>query len=503
VPILLLDHPIAFPVAMLRAALRGRLPTMTWRVGEEDFGARAELATLDKPQTIIGRTADEMVLVSIELRHEPYRPANGHVPPPHRLHAMISRPSTDSDKVARLIALVVGATLAAEQDPGASLQLEAGENWLAGRDMYALLEAASDDPTALQRNLHGKPERFDGAGPEQAQAQAPAPGAPSLSPFQAAVAGSATSTPPSPGPGPTPEAAYVQGKKSLATFTMLLDGEVFIDWPQLDSVMQAIDPDGGWQSVATPGGMGIVMGRASIKIIWAPMPMDRDAIERAYQRSFWFDGDRARVARHSQYIGIHTEAPDDYQAKVATAKIVTLIIGAIAGLPQAVAVFNNEVQTIFSPEMARKQVSILHEDEVPIQLWTWTAPNSMEEGNVSLTTGGFEPFLGYEIEVWNAPHPVDFVADKLTSTLRYLLINGPVIRHGDTIGEAPGDRSIRCFFGETRANRPTPCKVMFLEFDTGAVAEPKKDLPLPPSLRPAVPLAPEVRRVGGFGRKGL
>jgi hypothetical protein len=236
-------------------------------------------------------------------------------------------------------------------------------------------------------------------------------------------------------------------------------------------------------------------------VLWSPLPMGAAAIDDACLRSFWFDGDRARVARHRQFITLQIDSPDDYADRLLTAKIATLIIGAIASLPQASAVLNNMVTTIFSPEMAKNQVGILHSDELPIQLWTWTAPNSMEDGNVCLTTGGFAPLLGFEVEVWNAPHAVSFVADKLSETLRYLLIKGPVIAHGDTIGSEPGDRSIRCFFGESRVSRPQPTKAMFLEFDTKAVAQPRPDLLVPSLARDHEP--PPLRRAGGFGRKGL
>jgi hypothetical protein len=175
VPTLLLNHPIAFPVALLRAALNARLPGIAWRVGEEDFGGCGDVLPLERPQTIIGRTDQAMIMVSVELRHLPYQPANGHIPPAHMLHIAISRASTESDRAARLIALVVGTTLAAGQDESAQLQLEPGENWLDMADMRALLRSIAGDPDLLQRSLHGVPERFDSQG--DVPAPAPAPGA--------------------------------------------------------------------------------------------------------------------------------------------------------------------------------------------------------------------------------------------------------------------------------------------------------------------------------------
>ena len=72
--------------------------------------------------------------------------------------------------------------------------------------------------------------------------------------------------------------------------------------------------------------------------------------------------------------------------------------------------------------------------------------------------------------------------------------------HGDTIGDTPGDRSVRCFFGDSRADRVRKVKAMFLEFDTDAVAAPRKDLPFPGpgpvgfAPRPAPPPAQPGRR---------
>lgn len=483
-PILLLNRPIAFPVAAIRNALKERLPQMSWCVGEQDSGAPDQSVPLDRTQTILGRAKDAMVLIAVEQRHAPYQPANGHVPPRHRFHVTISRPSTEDEDLARLIVLVVGASLAVVEDEGARLQLEPGGNYYDDVDMKALLRSAKEDPTLAQRGLVGTPESADRN--EAIEIASP--------PVKAPNAAGAVST----------QAAEIDEAETtgrLGSFSILLDGDVFIDWPKIDELLRQIDPEGRWTSIASPGGLGFVTGRSNIAVLWSPLPMGAAAIDDAYARSFWFDGDRARVARHRQFITLEIESHDTYADRLMVAKIATLVIGVIASLPQAAAIFNNQVTTIFSPEMAKQQVGILHRDELPIQLWTWTAPNSMADGNVCLTTGGFAPLLGFEVEVWNAPHPVGYVAERLSETLRYLLIEGPVIAHGDTIGTEPGDRSIRCFFGESRVSRPRPTRAMFLEFDTIAAAQPRKDLPLQPIAQAFAP--PSMRRAGGFGRKGL
>ncbi len=207
--------------------------------------------------------------------------------------------------------------------------------------------------------------------------------------------------------------------------------------------------------------------------------------------------------------------------------------------------------------MAGNFLSILGRDQLPIPLWTYTAPHRLDDGDVCLSTSGLTPFLGHEIEVWNAPLPRDTVQDKVSNLLIYLLDRGPVIGHGDSAGYVEGDKSIRCFLGPGRAERDQPVQALFLEFEEPKIAQPRPDLPVsdPPSpqaledsgklasdmiddalrgmiestgspaLRrifgdiqqersggrapsppPAAPSAtepPPPRRAGGFGRKGL
>ncbi|MES2054718.1 MAG: DUF4261 domain-containing protein [Pseudomonadota bacterium] len=479
-PTLLLEHPVGFPIALIRALLLEQCPRISWRVGEEDYGGKDDVATLERPQTIIGRLPDgDLMLVSIEYRpDQPYRPANGHTPPAHHHHIAISRPSTEDDTLALKVAVIVCTTIA-QQQPGSFLQLEAGGNWLDHGDMstgLALLARGVDLRPLLQCGV-----------PETTGVVAP--------PI------SRNADPPAPFPEPQVVEPEDDGQVSLASMTIMLDGDVHIDWPLIDEVLGRFDPDGRWKSIAAPGGMGFVRGRGSLVFAWLPLPMDPEAIDNALQRSFWFQGDRNRIARHRQHVTVHIKSPADFESMRMVAMVATLVIGMIAREPQVAGVFNNQVNTLFDAKMAEGFLGVVTNGEIPIQLWTWTAPDSMADGNVCLTTGGLMPFLGYEVEVWNAPYPVAMVGDKLSELLRYLLLKGPVIRHGDTVGTTAEDQAIRCFFGESRARRETPVRAMFVEFGEPAAAQPRPD-PVPsPPLRPSP--GGFARRPGGFGRKGL
>lgn len=483
-PMLVLEQPIDLPVRALRDALSGAFRYFSWQIGD---AMGEDHVTLRRPQTIVGRqpAGGDPIMICVEQYEETCRPANGSVPPPHRCWVKVSIHGAEGkDATQCMVAMACGLL---RDRPGAQMQLMPGTNWLSANEAPLLQRVLEGQPGITLDELlrgHGTPERVGTAA-------------------DAAPAAFAAAPPALPEVEQDTRPKGRDGRPLLASFSLLLDGDVFIDWKRIDEAMGVIDPDGGWSACATPGGMGFVTGRTMIRLIWAPMPIEHHIVEGGYVRSHWFDGDQARIARHRQYITISADTADDFETRMAIAKVITILIGMIAQLPQVAAVCNHEVSTIFSPKQAIQLVGVLSTGELPIQLWTWTAPDSMADGNVSLTTGGMEPLVGFEVEVWNSPHPVSVVADKMSGVLRYLLINGPCIAHGDTIGFTAEDRAIRCFYGDSRANRSRKVQAMFLEIDTDRVAAPRPDLPARPAVAPAAPPAPPIRRVGGFGRKGL
>jgi hypothetical protein len=481
---ILLHRPIGFPIPILRELLRLHVPAYGWQVGENDLGGKQDTDTLERPQTIIGRSRDGApLLVSVEFKPQHFDPGDSSTPPEHRYHVLI-RPRTDDPELALRLRMIVAAGLVSQnQDPDCRIGFGPGLAWCDDGDMRtAIILLRNDgDLGLLLRPDTGEPAAL-------------------AAPIPAALP--TTLAPPNE-PGAKREA------ERLGSFTFLLDSDVHIDWNLIGEAMNAVDPGGNWMPVAVPAGLGFIHGRSKIVSIWSPTNYEWEPIADAVRRSHWFDGDLARIGRHTRYITLQIDAPEAFADKVATAKAATILVGLVTKLPQVCAVFNNMVSTLFSPAMVHDQVCILHQDEVPIQLWTWMAPNSLAEGDISITSGGLEPFLGYEVEVWNAPQGRELVIEKLNGVLRYLLINGPVIRHGETIGAAPGDRSTRCFFGPSRAERERPVEAMFLEFETEAGAAPRPD-PVPtPAPKPdptpyrAEEARPSAIRRAVFGRRGL
>jgi hypothetical protein len=280
-------------------------------------------------------------------------------------------------------------------------------------------------------------------------------------------------------------AAVIAGQRMLPPLAVLLDRPLRYEGDVLAGFANELDPDGGWAFRRADAGQGALIGRGVvIGILDIPRPLPDGIVAEGWTRSCWFQGDHAVVDRHSAHIRITTSfdtAATEWVTVRQVAKVMTLAAAWIARLPGAVALHNSGPGVTFAPSQAADFLAILNRDQLPVMLWSWTRPHELTDGNVCLSTSGLVPFLGHELEVWNAPQPCDDVRDTLGDLVVYLLDAGPVIGHGDTAGRVTGDRSIRCFLGPSRAERPVPVQALFLEFEGPATAAaPRPDVPQAP-----------------------
>jgi Domain of unknown function (DUF4261) len=481
--VILLNNPVEFPIAGIRALLKEHVPLFRWQCGDRDQGGSSDIAPFDRPHLIMGRSGDDIVMINVALHTTPYA-GNGADCPPHSMHIMISQPTIDDDEIAnRLRVLICAGLIQHWHDSSVRIRLKDGGRWLEAamlRDMMVLLAkgAAFENP----------PAREDHHAPAVAVLTAP------------------INVPTPPSTAPT----------GLATLTLMLDGPLALDWPQIGEAIKELDPDGGWTVNGEANGRGFLLGRGGMIALLKPeAPVPSHLLDEAFARSWWLEGDRSRIINHQGQLIISAtvEADAPFAEKLAYARIMSLIACIAAKGTGVAGVYNVGIGTILDAASVADMLSIVACAEIPIPLWTWCAWHSLDDGNVSFSSGGFEPFLGYEIEVWNAPVAASFVQEKVSGILRYLLDQGPVIGHGDTCGATEDDRAIRCFLGDSRVDRNHPTRAMFIEFGLDPVAQPVPDEPVPapetpvsytPPRAPAPPPTGFGRRaVGGFGRKGL
>ena len=543
-PLVALTVPVSLPVAAMRQYLARALPLWSWRCGDDDHGGADAKGSLERPQTILGRGSADMVMVTIQSRDAPLPLEAG--APPHHFHLQISQPTTDEPELAKRIAVIVCAALMIQQDEGAHCQIAPGGRWFSTADMRTGLSMC----TSETRDQYRIDDFLTGCGVAGASAAAAGVAAPSaLDPLtrtpaeQLALSGQfgkefARMVAEAAGPalaasiGYAAPPDYAEEKPRadrLPTFVIALRGPLGLNWAELADHFARFDAPAGWTLASAANGGAVISGRGgTIEATFVEGPVPRYCVEDALSRSFWFQGGGAAFADMSAHLVIRctldTRAAP-YEDVRETASLASLLIGLAARDPQAIAVFNMGVGMVLTAEDAFSATGALVRGELPVRLWTWTAPHSLVDQAVSLSTGGMLPFLGYELEVWNAPHGADFVADKLSRIIIYLLNAGPIVTNGNSFGEKPGDRSIRGFFGDSKAGRAEPTQALFLEFDAAEAATPRPD-PVPaaqprpdpvppvrplPASDPIAPLRPQPaaaagfgRRVaGGFGRKGL
>jgi hypothetical protein len=451
VAIIVFSRPVSLPIAPIREQLTKHLPLYRWQVGEDDTGEPKQMGVFKPDGMILGRTATSVIFTE-------YRATLGTVPnaPPHEWYLELFQPTTELKPIADRITVITCMIAMILDEDNAHCQLLPGGNWLTAKDLLRVFQAVlNGEDIGVAAGIGTPPSALAGGVPRSA--------------------------------GLAPRASIdnaMAGKRMLPHLTVLLDRPLRYDGDDLLRVVRQLDEDGGWELQRSSGNQVALIGRGTlIGVLDIPEPMPADMVTGGWTRSFWFQGDRTAVDRHRTHICVTTQldtAAAEWVTVRQVAKVMTLVAAWLARLPGAVALHNTGPGITFAASEASRFLSILARDQLPVMLWTWTKPHSIEDGNVCLSTSGLMPFLGHELEVWNAPLPVDEVNEQMSGLIVYLLDQGAVIGHGDTAGRTKGDKSIRCFLGPSRAERPESVPALFLEFEGPEASAPKPDLPAKP-----------------------
>lgn len=547
---LLFRSEFKFPAGGLRQVLSITVPSATWTCGEDDDGTQECMVPFGRGQLIMGRASSWQVMLEVQpVREEDL------ALPAHGFRLEMSHPATDEPGLADKVAVVVAHLLSMAEEQTSLCQFENGGNWLSHQEvdramrLVAKGEKLASVTAGLGRPSSGQGEAQGAPAPTPFAAQADnvalRPGRSSLlnlphddKPVHQRMAlcsydilGMASSertiattlanqmgaAMAEIAPVDTPP-AWVDEQLSrdrLPTIVALFSDVPVVDWNKLEEGVRLIDGEGDWSVQPAGPRVARLTGRCcSIEVAFEPAPVPAYLVEPALFRSFWCGAgpELSQLRRHRCHMTIASDLDCETAEFVdirQSAKAMTMMLAVIAKSGTCAGVMNVAQGCAYTEPFLNELVGPLGQDEVPIKLFVWTAfPNTTTDA-ITLSTAGMLPFVGREVEVWNAPGTLEFVGEKLNGMLRYLLIEGPVIRHGDTIGEAPGDRSIRIYHEESREkSRPQSIPVLTMEFEGPGGSRPRADIPQPVAPRPAppqpVPATGGLRRaVGGFGRKGL
>ncbi len=469
-----------FPTAPLREMLGEYFPAFKWQIGEDDNGKPKTMDQWRDRIMIMGRSAETVLWCELTSFPEPlislsYR---------HRWYAEIGEPTTDDSSMANQIRFLI-ASISMIPDDGARCRLLPNGRWLDQEDLAVAaeivlnsgnMEAISDIGMVIEERNNGA-SRYDGLCPDDAARLGTADAILATIMHERGLGdlavGLGMEAPPS-------FAAEFPQPNSLATMVLLCNTPIEMDWPVFEEAATELDPDGEWQVKPAGAFDGSMEGRtARINISTSAKPLPEYLMVGALARSHELTAeDKQQLSAHRCYqsfsVDLDTRAVPFEDVREVT-KMVTLLIGIAARSDALTGLYNAGVGMVLTAQRVRREVGILAQDEIPIRLWTWSAFDSITPDNISISISGMMPFAGYEVEVWNAPGTLEEVGERLSGVLRYLLINGPVINHGDSFGNDSKDRSTRCFFSPSRAQRGDTVKTLQLEFDIAPVVDPLKE----------------------------
>lgn len=455
-----------FPAAAMRDLLERAVPAFDWTCGEGDDGS-AGYATVLSDVLVTGWSVAACLAIAICVRDD------------HGLSCIEIRLSDRDDAaLCERVAGAVAAAFAALNPPGYRVHLSGIAGWFDAAGIKAVFEmmlegeriaeaaarlalapvssgqARADLP--LDDLLPAGPSHPDALSLAEADAMlADALGASALGAFAA-----------------TPAFLHeVPRRDRLPTLVLLADAAPTYDWSLFHRTIITLDPGGSWQvRPAGPAETRIIGRGGTIMLHFSEAPLPGWAIERALTRSFWCrpgEGLR-RLRRHRAYLTITCDLNTQAAAFVyvrQTAKVMALVLAAAGKSCACAGIYLPAQRLVHAGDTLDGLVGPLLADEVPIRLFVGTAFHSTVDDAISLSTDGMLCFIGREVEAWNAPGDLRFVGGKINGLLRYLLAEGPVIGHGDTLGEDDGERALCIGHGKSRdLGRPWSVPVLLVEF---------------------------------------
>jgi hypothetical protein len=185
---------------------------------------------------------------------------------------------------------------------------------------------------------------------------------------------------------------------------------------------------------------------AAIMSIDAPLPAGELDVAFAGADLVWPEA-RATVAPHTAHIVVgNISGADDCLGAVRCAGELSLLTAALCDLAPALAVIWCSGSVITKPQDFQDGAARFLSGTPPVDSWIQLQllKGTTEDGmpGVAMVTTGLATFVGRELEFLPAKlHPA-VVIQRVIGTAGYLLMNGPVVEHGHTIGVSH-DEAIR------------------------------------------------------------
>ncbi len=286
--------------------------------------------------------------------------------------------------------------------------------------------------------------------------------------------------------------AMIALARPTAISTQLLIAAVKRRFPAFKGQILAPGSDG--PQGASGNSHVIQIGGTAAAIMSMDMPVPPGELDRAIAAAdlTWPEA-RTIVAPHTAHIVVgNISGATDCAGAVRCAGELSLLTAALCDMAPALAVYWGAGNVITRPQDFQEGAARFLGGTPPIDSWVQLQllKGTTEDGlpGVAMATTGLAAFVGREIEFLPAKlHPA-VVAQRVIGTAAYLLMSGPVLEHGHTLGVSR-EEAIRVRHLERGRRTNGPIYELSLELLDASVAPPGVTnlQAVPPALQPEGP----------------
>ena len=193
-------------------------------------------------------------------------------------------------------------------------------------------------------------------------------------------------------------------------------------------------------AAGSPNALVLTLDKEPVAVMNMPSPVPPGTLDRANQNNLiWPESARALAAHRAHVIVASLQKADTLAERLSAAASVTKVCAAIATLQRAIGLYWVPSECVNKAAFFLSAVERMSPTEWPVEIWIRPhlfADRTQERPYpIGCVTMGLEMFVGREIEFSpTAAMRGEIILQRTLNTAQYLLLNGLVIKDGDTLG---------------------------------------------------------------------
>jgi Domain of unknown function (DUF4261) len=209
--------------------------------------------------------------------------------------------------------------------------------------------------------------------------------------------------------------------------------------------------------VAPQSGFIVAINSIAVSVICMNQSLPTEAWETAAKQNLTWKSAAESFSKNSAHIVVAALPQSrDHITAVAGAFAVTIVAGAIAkNLRPLGVVFAESNAAVEGNLIIAMAKNLAKHRELPVLLWAslqFMRSEVLNKGRPDIggITTGLLPFIGREIEFETTALLPSEVAQRVFGLCQYLMLNGPVVKDGDSVGNTPEEKIVATFVDEGR-----------------------------------------------------